>query len=126
MSIERAREVLKAKARDGKLIRLDPIERAKRNPKSRRLAVNAKCFDCQGRDADPCVAWRIGNCEIPACALWPVRPHQHLFGKPTPPGLLASTQLEESGASETIANLGQARLEKPTGDSPVQKRKWAS
>ena len=29
--------------------RLDPIERARRNPTSLRLAITAKCWDCSGR-----------------------------------------------------------------------------
>ena len=74
--------------RDGRLERLDPIEKARKNPKSRRLAVNAKCYDCEGEDADPCVQWRIGNCTVPACPLYPVRPYQHLFGTSTPSSLL--------------------------------------
>ena len=62
----------------------DPIERAKRNPKSLRLAINANCWDCQGRDADPAPRWRIGNCEIPHCPLYPVRPYQSRYGTPMP------------------------------------------
>ena len=63
---------------------LNPIEKAQGNPNSLRCAINAKCFDCQGRDYDPCVEWRIGNCEISDCPLFPVRPHQHLEGTPPP------------------------------------------
>jgi hypothetical protein len=32
---------------------LDPIQRAAANPTSRALAIAAKCYDCQGCDADP-------------------------------------------------------------------------
>jgi hypothetical protein len=56
--------------------RLDPIERARRNPTSLRLAINARCYDCGGRDADPSWRARITECVIPACALYPVRPYQ--------------------------------------------------
>jgi hypothetical protein len=56
--------------------RLNPIERAAKNPTSLRAAINAKCFDCQGRDADPGVVNRIRTCEIPACSLYLVRPYQ--------------------------------------------------
>lgn len=56
--------------------RLDPIERAKRNPTSLRLAINAECFRCvgQGDDANP--ARLIRECEVKTCGLWNVRPHQ--------------------------------------------------
>jgi hypothetical protein len=56
--------------------RLDPIERARRNPTSLRLAINAKCYDCGGRDADPNWRARIAECVIPACSLHSVRPFQ--------------------------------------------------
>ena len=70
-----------------KLKHLDPIEKAKKNPNSLRSAINAMCYDCQGKDADPCVEWRIGNCQIVACTLFPHRPYQHLEGSPTPKAL---------------------------------------
>jgi hypothetical protein len=54
--------------------RLDPIERARRNPTSLRLAINAKCWDCQGGDADPNPRQRIRDCEILSCPLHAVRP----------------------------------------------------
>lgn len=62
---------------------LDPITKAAAHPTSRSLAIAAKCYDCQGGDADPGWRWRIGNCDAP-CPLVPVRPHQHLAGKPAP------------------------------------------
>ncbi len=61
-------------SRDG--VRVDPIERARRNPKSRKLAIAAKCFDCQGRHDDPGVVGRIRECRSPSCPLYPVRPYQ--------------------------------------------------
>jgi len=60
----------------GQLERLDPLQRAATNPRSLRLAINAKCFDCEGGNADPSVQRRIGACEIRACPLWTVRPYQ--------------------------------------------------
>ena len=53
-----------------------PIEKLRANPKSLRASINAKCFDCMGQDSDPAVKWRIGNCEIPDCPLYNVRPYQ--------------------------------------------------
>jgi len=37
---------------------VDPITKAKNKPQSRQLAINAKCYECQGCDADPCWQWR--------------------------------------------------------------------
>lgn len=67
---------------------IDPIERSNRNPTSLRYAINAKCFECQGFGADPAPSWRIGNCEIPRCPLYKVRPFQEHYGKPIPKALL--------------------------------------
>lgn len=82
--LEAARRAIAERGPTKAAERLNPIEKAKRNPKSLRLAINAKCFDCEGQDADPRVQWRIGNCVIPDCPLWPVRPYQSLAGTPTP------------------------------------------
>ena len=38
---------------NGTIQRLNPLEKAKVNTKSLRLAVNAKCYECEGEDADP-------------------------------------------------------------------------
>lgn len=62
----------------------NPIEQLKRNPTSLRASINAKCFDCQGQDSDPAVKWRIGNCEIPDCPLFNVRPYQDNLSRPMP------------------------------------------
>ena len=59
------------------------LERHAENP-TRKTAIEAKCWDCQGGDADPAVFWRIGNCPIPACALYPFRPFRHKYGKGVP------------------------------------------
>lgn len=77
-------------------MRHNPIERAKRNPRSLRLAVNAKCYDCQGRDADPGVKRRIGRCEISNCSLYPVRPYQKTV-----------RQVSENGARKPVSDNQQ-------------------
>lgn len=74
--------------------RLDPIERARRNPTSIRMAVNAKCWDCQGGDDDPHPRWRIGNCTTPACPLYPHRPYQKHTGDPVPASLRLGREAE--------------------------------
>ena len=66
-----------------KVERLDPLERAARSPKSLRLAINAKCYDCEARDSDPNVQLRIGTCTIQTCPLWPVRPYQDIGARET-------------------------------------------
>ena len=49
----------------------DPIEKLKTKPKSLRLAINAKCFDC-------CCGQKIEikRCTVPKCPLFNVRPYQ--------------------------------------------------
>jgi len=61
---------------NGTIERLTPLEKAQQNPKSLRLAINAKCYDCGGEDADPGWRGRITECVIPECPLFPVRPYQ--------------------------------------------------
>ena len=56
--------------------RQNPIEKARNKPTSLRFAINGKCYDCQGQDADPNVSQRIKTCECPDCTLYPVRPYQ--------------------------------------------------
>lgn len=56
--------------------RLDPVAKAKTKPKSLRLAVTAKCWDCVGGDADPGPRQRIRECGVRRCPLHPVRPYQ--------------------------------------------------
>lgn len=53
-----------------------PAEALARNPRSLRLAINAKCWDCQGGDADPAPRKRIGTCGCTTCPLHAVRPYQ--------------------------------------------------
>lgn len=56
--------------------RLDPLEKARRNPTSLRKAITAKCWDCIGAGADPNPREAIRECQIADCPLWPVRPWQ--------------------------------------------------
>lgn len=76
-ALDRAREAARARREAGIIIeRLDPIEKSRRNPKSLRLAINGKCWDCQGGQADPGIRERIGSCAIASCCLHSVRPYQ--------------------------------------------------
>ena len=74
LAANRRRAEMKAQGIPPKV--LDPLEKAAANPRSLRLAINAKCFDCEGGNADPAVQRRIGTCEIRTCPLWTVRPYQ--------------------------------------------------
>jgi len=57
--------------------RLNPIEKALKNPKSLRAAINGKCWDCVGAGADPNPRKLIRKCECGKnCPLYPVRPYQ--------------------------------------------------
>lgn len=60
------------------LERLDPLQRAERNPKSLRLALNGKCWDCQGGGADGIKHTKdsIRLCQARDCSLWNLRPYQ--------------------------------------------------
>lgn len=59
------------KAQGVEIERLNPIEKSVKNPKSLRLAINAKCWDCSyGQRAE------IAACECKKCPLWNVRPYQ--------------------------------------------------
>jgi len=86
--LEKAHLKNKELQESGGVERLNPIERAKKNPNSRAMAMKAMCWDCQGRDYDPAVRWRIGNCECPECPLFTLRPYRHLNDTDTPTSLV--------------------------------------
>jgi len=64
----------------------DPIERYAKNPKSRKLAIYAKCWDCCGAGTDSGTKATIGDCPVVRCALHPFRPFQGFAGKKSPSG----------------------------------------
>jgi hypothetical protein len=64
------------KAAGIKVVPLNPIEKARRNPQSLRCAIDGKCFDCVGAGHDPNPRGAIRDCAISDCTLWPVRPYQ--------------------------------------------------
>ena len=86
-NLQKAHEARKAKLAAGEKIRkFTYLERAEKYPtRANRIAV--KCWQCQGEYADPSVDWRIGNCELTDCGIWPDRPHQRLEGTKIPVGL---------------------------------------
>lgn len=52
-----------------------PLEKFQQNPVSKRLAINAKCWDCTYDPANG-GTWRqqVAACEIQSCSLWLHRP----------------------------------------------------
>lgn len=76
-ALEAARQKRREMAEQGIQVEfLNPLEKAAREPKSLRLAINAMCYDCQGRDADPNNRKRVMECQITTCPLHPVRPYR--------------------------------------------------
>jgi hypothetical protein len=59
-----------------KVVVKDPITKSRENPTSLRLAINGKCFDCQGAGNDPGTKDAIRDCEAKDCTLWAVRPYR--------------------------------------------------
>ena len=75
--LQKAHAALAARRAAGDLTpRLDPIAKAKANPKSLRLAVTAKCFECMGGGEDTGTRKLIRACTSSNCPLHPLRPYQ--------------------------------------------------
>ncbi len=70
---ERAKELRESGVQ---IVRLDPIEKARANPRSKALAIKAMCWDCVGAGADPNPRGQVRTCQIIRCPLHPVRPWQ--------------------------------------------------
>jgi hypothetical protein len=84
----------------GKMERKDPIQKAKENPKSRTLAINAKCWDCQGAGENPGTRWLIGNCPCSDCPLFSVRPFKNLLNSKMPVQLMYGKEDAEEVVAE--------------------------
>lgn len=71
-ALKKAQEKLAAMRVQGiQFEKLTPQQKAEKNPKSLRFAVNAKCWDCAcGQISE------IRECNIKTCGLWNVRPYQ--------------------------------------------------
>jgi hypothetical protein len=55
--------------------RKTPLEQFQANPRSRKLAIKAKCWDCMGGASEPGVYRRIRECpQERTCPLWKFRP----------------------------------------------------
>ncbi len=77
--LEKAHEKMKQMRADGwRPIQLNPIDKAKKNPNSLKLAIRAMCWTCEGKDNDPGVKQRVSLCSISSCPLWLHRPWQSI------------------------------------------------
>lgn len=78
-SLAKAHDKIKLMREAGiKIIKKDPIQKAKENPESLRLAINAKCWECIGAGHDPNPRAEIKNCLCVDCPLYPLRPYQKI------------------------------------------------
>jgi hypothetical protein len=73
--LTQGRELYLAKLKSGEIVKsiqVNPIEKAKQNPGSLKLAIRAFCFDCMGQT----VSWKndVTNCTAPNCPLFNHRP----------------------------------------------------
>lgn len=69
--------------------RLNPIEKALTDPKSRTKAIRAACYECLGGEECPNIRREIGRCTDFGCGLWHLRPYRKGETEPdgTPFGL---------------------------------------
>ena len=75
--IKAARAALKARREAGeKIVVLNPIEKARRKPTSRALAIRAECYDCVGARRNANTNRLIQECSVPECGLHHIRPYQ--------------------------------------------------
>ena len=73
---EKAQQARKAQLESGvevQVVRLNPIEKARQNPKSKSLAIRAMCYHCVGGEQ---AVQTIRHCTSTTCPLHPVRPYQ--------------------------------------------------
>jgi hypothetical protein len=73
---EKAQQARRARLESGEdvqVVRLNPIEKARQNPKSKSLAIRAMCYYCVGGEQ---AVQTIRHCTSRDCPLYPVRPYQ--------------------------------------------------
>ena len=71
-ALQEASKVYRDKVASGEIQKLSPAEKAAKNPKSLRLAINAKCWDCTCRQKR-----EVTLCVMTDCSLWAIRPWQN-------------------------------------------------
>jgi hypothetical protein len=59
----------------GEIIRLNPVERAQANPKSKALAIKAHCYVCSGESAN-----EAKLCTVQKCPLYLHNPYKKMKG----------------------------------------------
>ena len=61
---------------------LTPTQKAKANPKSRALAIDANCYECVGGNSSEGYKRLVRDCGLEGkCSLWPHRPWQDVKGE---------------------------------------------
>lgn len=102
--LKRGQDALREKRASGwKPEILDPVEKAKRNPGSLKLAIRAHCYLCEGGDSDPGVRYRVGTCALEdKCPLWRHRPWQRLSKDEALEGIDADAEGDASEEDEDV------------------------
>lgn len=69
-ALKQGRAEYQKKVAAGEIERLDPLQRSKKNPNSLRAAINANCYDCNGKEN-----WHVRTkfCNIFKCPFWHIR-----------------------------------------------------
>ncbi|GEK46011.1 hypothetical protein HPA02_02940 [Bisbaumannia pacifica] len=75
-ALKKARQAMADKRAAGEIARLDPIEKASQNPRSLRLAITAKCWECMGGGEESGTRRMIRECTSAGCPLHAQRPYQ--------------------------------------------------
>lgn len=89
---ERMREL---RAAGYKPVQLNPVEKARANPRSLKLGIRAHCWICCGGDSDPGVKLRVRDCGLKEkCTLWVHRPWQTATGRVDADGIGVDADVE--------------------------------
>lgn len=122
-ALEKAHAARKARAAAGEvLVRLDPIEKAKKKPKSLRLAVSAKCWDCVGGASDPGPRARIRDCTVTKCPLHNVRPYQKKGGGEEDEDVVVQNAVLEG--QKVFVLLSDGRILQGSFESEEEAQNW--
>jgi hypothetical protein len=109
------------KAEGVKVEILNAIDKAKRNPASKALAMKGRCWQCEGIE-DPGTVERIAACSVKRCALNPLRPHQRGGTKATIEKLLATAPTYPAGA--ILGPLERARSNPASRSTAIRAYCW--
>lgn len=120
--LQKAREKLDQMRADGVKVKiLNAIEKARRNPASKALAMKGRCWQCEGIE-DPGTVERIAACAIKRCALNPLRPHQRGGAQAAVAKLLASVSPHPAGA--VLGPLERARCNPASRSAAIRAYCW--